>query len=104
MSPLDISVSFPSAGVIRLRSCSLFGDSENPTCRRFLERIFQVEEISNVTITGGDSPQADLYYCPKKFSLRNVAERVVALLGQSPASEGGHSTASDREHTSTLHR
>ena len=53
MSPVDISVSFPSAGVIRLRSRSLFGDAENPTCRRFLERIFQVEEISNVTITGG---------------------------------------------------
>ena len=40
MSPVDISVSFPSAGVIRLRSRSLFGDTENPTCRRFLRADF----------------------------------------------------------------
>jgi heavy metal translocating P-type ATPase len=95
MSPLDIAVSFPSAGVIRLRSRSLFGDLEHPTCRRFLERIFQVEEISNVTITGGDAPQAELYYCSQKFSLRGVVRRVVALLGQGTASEDVKTSASE---------
>ena len=86
MSPLDISVSFPVAGVIRLGSRSLFGDAENPTCRRFLERVFQAEEISNVTITGGELPQADLYYCPSSFSLREIVASVTALLGKGSAS------------------
>ena len=104
MSPLDISVSFPSAGVIRLRSRSLFGDAENPACRRFLERIFQVEEISNVSITGGDVPQADLYYCPKKFSLRGVVQRVVALLGQGTAADSGRSSANAAEQPSRSRR
>jgi heavy metal translocating P-type ATPase len=104
MSPLDISVSFPSAGVIRLRSRSLFGDTENPTCRRFLERIFQVEEISNVSITGGDIPEADLYYCPKKFSLRAVVQRVVALLGQGTAADSGRPSANHAEQPSRSKR
>jgi heavy metal translocating P-type ATPase len=104
MSPLDISVSFPSAGVIRLRSRSLFGDVENPTCRRFLERIFQVEEISNVSITGGDIPAADLYYCPKKFALRGVVQRVVALLGQGTAANSGPPSANHSEQPSRSKR
>jgi Cu2+-exporting ATPase len=101
MSPPDIEVTFPSAGVIRLRSRSLFGDAENPTCRRFLERIFQVEEISNVTITGGDAPQADLHYCSKRFSLRGVVQRVVALLGQGAAFGDVKASASGSAHTTT---
>jgi heavy metal translocating P-type ATPase len=101
MSPLDISVSFPSAGVIRLRSRSLFGDAENPTCRRFLDRIFQAEEISNVTITGGDAPQAELHYCPRNFSLRGVVERVVALLGQGEVGDADRAPARESQHAST---
>jgi heavy metal translocating P-type ATPase len=85
MSPLEISVSFPTAGVIRLQSRSLFGDAESPTCRHFLERVFQAEEISNVTITGGDSPQAELRYCPRTFSLREIVARISVLLGKDPA-------------------
>jgi hypothetical protein len=104
MSPLDISVSFPSAGVIRLRSRSLFGDAENLTCRAFLERVFQAEEISNVSISGGDIPEADLYYCPKKFSLRGVVQRVVALLGQGTAADSGRRSADHAEQPSRLKR
>src|SRR5271155_3005760 len=100
MSVFDISVSFPVAGVIRLRSRSLFGDAENPTCRRFLERIFQVEEITNVTITGGDAPQADLYYCPRNFSLRGVVQRVAALLGRASAADDGRAPPRESIHAS----
>jgi len=89
MSALDISVSFPSAGVIRLASRSLFGDAENPTCRRFLDRVLLADEISNVSIRGGAAPHADLYYCPRTFSLRDVAQRVVALLGQGSPGDSG---------------
>jgi hypothetical protein len=82
MSALDIFVSFPAAGVIRLWSRSLFGDAESPACRRFLERVFQSVEISSVTIKGGDEPLADLHFCPRTFARRDVARRVVALLVQ----------------------
>ncbi len=89
MNALDISVSFPSAGVIRLRSRSLFVDAESPACRRFLERVFRVEEISGVTIIEGDSAQADLGFRSRNVSLHDVAERVVVALGQGPLSDDG---------------
>ena len=56
MSCTDLAVSFPARGVIRLSSHALFGDTDSPTCRRFIEQVFQAEEISDVTITAGDSP------------------------------------------------
>ena len=52
MSTLDLSVSFPSRGMIRLQSSTLFGDADSPNCRSFLERVFQAEEVSGVTLTG----------------------------------------------------
>ena len=87
MSAHDISVSFPAAGVIRVQSRSLFGDAESATCRRFLERVIQAEEISNLTITDGHEPRADLHFCPRTFSLRQVINRVVDLLGCESASD-----------------
>jgi heavy metal translocating P-type ATPase len=89
MNALDISVSFPSAGVIRLRSRSLFANAEVPACRRFLERVFDVQEILGVTITEGDLARADLRFCPTSVSLRGVAERVAAALGQGSSSDDG---------------
>ena len=86
MSPLDLSVTFPSAGVIRLRSGSLFGDAGGPTCRRFLERVFQAEVISSVTIREGDVCQADLRYGPRAVSLQDVVQQVVAALVQDSTS------------------
>jgi len=80
MSAPDISVSFPSAGMIRVRSRSLFGDTEAPACQRFVERVLQADDLSSVTITAGDEPRADLCYCPKTISLRDVVTRVAALL------------------------
>ena len=47
---MDLTVVFPSEGVIRLRSRHLFGNPDSPTCRDFLERVFLAEEVSNVTI------------------------------------------------------
>jgi heavy metal translocating P-type ATPase len=87
MSAHDIAVSFPAAGLIRVQSRSLFGDAESATCRHFLERVIQAEEISNVTITDGHEPQADLHFCPRTFSLRQVVGRVAALLGYESASD-----------------
>jgi Cu2+-exporting ATPase len=82
MYPLDLCVSFPSRGVIRLQSRSLFADAEHPSCRRFLERVFGADEIGSVTITGGASPQAELHYCPRTWALPDVVNRLVACLRQ----------------------
>src|SRR5262249_48466621 len=83
MHNLDLSVSFPSRGVIRLQSRALFGDVDDPACQRFLERVFQAEEISNITIVGGDSPLAELRFCPKTNTLLEVVQRVVGFLRHS---------------------
>jgi heavy metal translocating P-type ATPase len=79
---MELSVAFPSAGVIRLRSPLLFANPDNPTCRTFLERVFQAEEVSNVTIKGGE---AELRYCPRTFSLKQVVNRVASFLKGRPA-------------------
>ncbi len=81
MSTSDLTVSFPSPGVIFLRSPSLFGDADAPACRRFLDRVFRAEEILGVTIHGGDS-RAELRYAHDRSTLESVVDRVAALLRQ----------------------
>src|SRR5690242_18694456 len=99
MNSLDLSVSFPGRGVIRLQSRSLFGDADNPTCRRFLERVFQAGEISEVTISGGDSPRAELRFCPQATTLETVVQRIVAFLKQ--GSEHAHASSNGQAHGSS---
>jgi heavy metal translocating P-type ATPase len=82
MSPSELSVEFPSPGVIRIRNPSLLGDIDGPTCRRFLERVFEADEVRGVTITGGKTPHVELRFCPKSHSLRDVATRVAGLLSE----------------------
>jgi cation transport ATPase len=101
MAAVDLSVTFPRPGVIRLQSQSFFGDVESPGCLRFLDRVFQADEITAVTIRGGRAPHADLRFCTKTSRLDRVVERVVALLrldtdrpGPSPNSGA---TARDRK-------
>src|SRR5271165_1356500 len=91
MSCTDLAVSFPARGVIRLSSHALFGDTDSPTCRRFIELVFQAEEISEVAITAGDSPRAELRYCPKSWTLQSVVNRVSSFLRQDPEANG-HAT------------
>ena len=50
---MDFAISFPARGLIQLKSQKLFGDADHPDCRRFLERVFQAKEVSNVEIRGG---------------------------------------------------
>ena len=96
MNTLDLSVSFPSQGVIRLQSRSMFGNADDPACRRFLERVFQADEISNVTIIEGDSPRAELRFCAKSSTLQDVVKRIVAFLRQ--GSENGEVRSNGRIH------
>jgi heavy metal translocating P-type ATPase len=105
MNTLDLSVSFPSRGVILLQSRSLFGDADHPNCRRFLERVFQAEEVSKVTISGGESPRAELHYCPQTSTLQKLVPRLVALLKQGSVTGSGLSNgdATTKGHTSNGH-
>src|SRR6516165_225413 len=80
MNAGDLSVSFPAPGVILLRSRALFGDAENPVCRRLLERISQVEEISDVVVTPGERAHAALHFPASKWRLDDVVKRVIKVL------------------------
>lgn len=93
-APIDLAVTFPSPGLIRLESRALFADANHPTCRRFLERVFQANEITNVTIKSGDAPSAELRYCPQSSTLQKVVKQVTAFLRppaeNAQASTNGH--------------
>ncbi len=86
---MDISVTFPEPGVIRLRSRTLFSEPDNATCHRFLERVFQTDEIHNVTIRRESEAQADLHFRPERFALRDVVRRVVENLSWDDQPENG---------------
>jgi Cu2+-exporting ATPase len=88
MSALDITISFPSVGLIRVRSHGLFGDADSSACRGFIERAFRSEAISSIAITGGDEPQAELRYCPRTFFLADVVRRLRTALDRGWAGDG----------------
>ena len=79
MSTRDIAVSFPDSGTIRLESQFLFADPDHPTCRRLLERVFQAQVITRITIAP-NSAWAELSYCPRQFRLEDVVKVVTSLL------------------------
>ena len=47
---MDLAVRFPDQGRIYLESHFLFSEPHDPECRRFLERVFQAPEITEITI------------------------------------------------------
>ena len=84
---MDIAISFPSQGQIRLESRDLFAEPGNETCRQFLERVFQAPEITDVTINShqktGELPHADLRFCHSSFTLPDVVARISTCLDPS---------------------
>ena len=84
MPTMDIAISFPGQGHIRLESRALFEEPGNETCRQFLERVFQAPEITDVTIDSqqkaGASPHADLRFCHQQYTLPEVVRRVSTCL------------------------
>ena len=99
MTDFDLAVTFPSPGVIRLGSRSLFSDAGNPHYRRFLEGVFQAEEISSVTIKSGSTPHAELRFCADTNSLARRREadhcRAQAVFG----GKGGRQIQRQDTHT-----
>ena len=96
MKSRGISVSFPSAGLIRVRSDCVFGDVDSPACRRFIERAFQCEAISSISILDGDGPRADLAYCPRRYTLADVVGQLKTILGRVAAGDLGLADHTDR--------
>src|SRR5271157_6078468 len=93
---MDIAISFPSQGQIRLESRDLFAEPGNETCRQFLERVFQAPEITAVTINShqktGEPPHADLRFCHTSFALPDVVQRISTCLalGRAKVQDGPH--------------
>ena len=93
---MDIAISFPSHGHIRLESRHLFAEPGNETCREFLQRVFQASEITDVTINShqrlGAAPHADLRFCPSSHSLPDVVQKISTFLdpGRNGAEPDGH--------------
>jgi heavy metal translocating P-type ATPase len=81
---MDLAVRFPDQGRIHLESHFLFSEPHDPKCRQFLERVFQAPEITQVTIKSqqgsNEVPRAELGYCPRTHTLKEVVDRITGLL------------------------
>ena len=81
---MDLAIRFPTLGRIHLESRFLFSEPQQLNCRQFLERVFQAPEITQVTIKSragsSEVPRAELGYCPRTYTLRQVVDRVTASL------------------------
>jgi hypothetical protein len=90
---MDLAIRFPAVGRIHLESRFLFSEPQDPNCRRFLERVFQAREITEVTIKSADRtsevPRAELGFCPRTYTLKHVVERVTESLNPRAARLNG---------------
>ncbi|MFM8331418.1 MAG: hypothetical protein ACKN9T_06990, partial [Candidatus Methylumidiphilus sp.] len=79
-APLDIALSFPGPGVIRVESASLFADADNAQCLRFLRRAFALEQIGGATLNRAAAPAAELRYDARRHRLSDVLARLADCL------------------------
>jgi Cu2+-exporting ATPase len=81
---MDISVSFPAEGTIRIRSRFLFADPEGEDCRRFIERVRGTAVIRSVTVRGRGlrlgANQAEIRYCPRTYTRQQAIAAIYARL------------------------
>jgi hypothetical protein len=85
---VDIKVSLPEEGVIRVESRRLFGAPDAPLCRRFVERAFLAPEIEGVVLSPGEKPGIELRFDATLYSQRQVLEHVAALLDDGDGLDG----------------
>ena len=94
---MDLAIRFPTQGRIHLESRFLFSEPHHPNCRQFLERVFQVPEITQVTIRSQagsqEIPRAELGFCPRTHSLKEVVDQVAPR-----CIEPGNGTHDDGHH------
>src|SRR5689334_10255795 len=81
---MDISISFPSEGRIRVRSRFLFANPAGLHCRRFVERVLGVDGVSSVSIQGQGalfgSNMVEIRYCPNSYSRQQAIAAIYARL------------------------
>ena len=89
---MDISVSFPAEGRIRLQSRFLFGDPTAHHCRQFVERLLDADEVSSVSIRGNGyffgSNVAEIRYCPTSYSRQEAIAAIYKRLAGDGAANG----------------
>jgi len=77
---VDVKVMLPGDGIIRVESTQLFGEPDDPLCRRFVERAFLAPEIDGVVITPGATPAIELRFDPTRRGQRQVLQHLAALV------------------------
>src|SRR4029077_18113541 len=81
---MDLAIHFPTQGRIHLESRFLFSEPHDPNCRRFLERVFQAPEITQITIRSQQGcreiRRAELWFFPRTHTLIEVLDRIKVLL------------------------
>src|SRR5262245_24313502 len=86
---VDVEISFPDDGIIRIESAELFADSDGLLSRRFIGRTFLAPEIDSVMIspamTDGVTRAIELRFNATQYSQRQVLEHVAALLDGAPS-------------------
>lgn len=88
-SHIDIAISLPHPGTVRVGSKLLFATPDNPLCARFLRRAFAAEELRGMTITNGHQAIADLHYDATRYSAPEILARLAdSLEGDGVAAEG----------------
>jgi heavy metal translocating P-type ATPase len=91
---MDLAIRFPARGRIHLESRYLFAEPDEQNCRQFVERVFQAPEITQVTIRSQagshEVPRAELGFCPRTYTLKQVVDRVKESLNPRKSSVNGN--------------
>jgi Cu2+-exporting ATPase len=82
---VDVAITLPASGTVRVTSRLLFATPDNPLCQRFLRRAFAAEELRGVTITNGHLAIADLHYDPARHSAKAMLARLADCLAEEGA-------------------
>ena len=77
---IDVKVSLPEDGIIRVEGAQLFGEPDGALCRQFVERAFLAPEIERVVIAPGAAPAVELQFDATQRGHRQVLEHVAELL------------------------
>jgi heavy metal translocating P-type ATPase len=98
---MDLAICFPAQGRIQLQSRFLFSEPHHATCRQFLERVFQVPEITQVTIrsqiASQDVPWAELGFCARSHTLAHVVDQVARTLHAGTGGANGAAGLNEHE-------
>ena len=88
---MSIRVTFPKTGQIKIHG-PIFADAASEECRRFIERVFEAEEVEQVTLSVGDEPGAVLRFAAEKTTaarlLAKLSERLARAATDNPAADG----------------